>query len=470
MDFKLTNGVADLLTIKFEYLKQASDTDLFLELIPLHQILLETPAVFNVIYKSLIELNNENKNYYEAEKQIAEELKALKERFIAMFPELDDSNYQTSFREDDPTSFLNTDYLFTFKRFDNLLNGVITGLDKCTPVERPDRYENQTLIYKAINVLLGKWSTAVNDHQDRYQDPLFQQYFVDQNNLSETYNYLFRKLINYHRVSLGAEFHLLHNLIKEINPEPRILTKFEDLYDSPQPYVLRPLAYQPIRDAIYKGTTPDPEQVKEVRQHLDRMYYGILSGLSQNLLHEQVVLNFKTRCMWYDKERIRGMLLDSEGNLIRDKEDTLIKEMARYLFDNGFPVLFHIQTENLQTDLMDPSIKYPLLIEGKAYKTSCKDELLRGIAQLHGYLNNFESQHYYIRDAYYVVFRIRGPLYDFPTEIITNRYRIIPVLIDLGDSSVSGSRQESQPVIIKIEEIIQEIEKQPDEDAEPYLT
>lgn len=162
--------------------------------------------------------------------------------------------------------------------------------------------------------------------------------------------------------------------------------------------------------------------------------------------------------MWYDKERTRLLLLNQDRQLIRGKEDTLVKEMARYLFDNGYPVLFHVQTENLETDLMDPSQKYPLLIEGKAYSTSAKNDLIRGIAQLHAYLNNFETTHYYIPDAYFVVFRISGPVYDFPKEILTNRYLIIPVIIDLGDSSASGSKQQNQPVIISRKEIIHQIE------------
>lgn len=48
------------------------------------------------------------------------------------------------------------------------------------------------------------------------------------------------------------------------------------------------------------------------------------------------------------KERVRNLLIDAEEQLIRAREDTLVKEMARYLYDNGYPVMFHVQTENLQ--------------------------------------------------------------------------------------------------------------------------
>lgn len=458
MDYKLASRVSELLTIKFEYLKQVSDTDLFLELVPLHRFLVEIPVLYDVILKSWIELLNENKRFLDEEESVRNELRTLKARFIELFPDMNDSDYETHFEEGNVRNALDIDYMFTFKRFDNLLAGIKVGIDNGVPVEKPDRYDNQSIVNKALQILLSKYETALHDHKDKIQEAEFQQFFFDLSNVRDNYRYFYNRLINYSRVSLGAEFQLLNTLVNELNPTPRVLTKLEDLIGSPQPYALRSLTYNFVRDISYKGIQPEPQIVLEVRGRLNRLYNGLLSGISQNLLHSQVVTKYKTRCMWYDKKRVRSILLDDEGNFIRGKEDALIKEMARYLFDNGFPVMFHIQTENLQTDLMDPSVKYSLLIEGKAYKESCKSELLQGIAQLHGYLNNFETEHYYIREAYYVVFRISGPIYDFPEEVITNRYRIVPILIDLGDSLVSGSRQQNQPVIIKTDEIIQEIE------------
>lgn len=84
--------------------------------------------------------------------------------------------------------------------------------------------------------------------------------------------------------------------------------------------------------------------------------------------------------------------------------------------------------------------------------------MIRGIAQLHAYLNNFETNFYRIRDGYFVVFRLNGPIYDFPKEILTNRHRIVPVLVDLGDSHVSGSRQAALPIIVTDDEIMNAID------------
>lgn len=139
------------------------------------------------------------------------------------------------------------------------------------------------------------------------------------------------------------------------------------------PFSLAPLMYKPIRDTIYKHAVPNKDWISEIRQHLERLRYGIISGLLENQSHQQLIQRFKTRCMWYDKERVRDLIMDRHGHLIRAKEDTLIKEMARYLYDNGYPVMFHVQTENLQSDLMDPSERATVFIEGKAYTSACKD-------------------------------------------------------------------------------------------------
>lgn len=455
-DFSFNSTIIDIVALKFEYLNKVSDKDLFLELIPLYEFIMETTPVFEVVQKNIIELQNGYEEFAKVESEVAEKLKVLKDKFIILRPTSDDSNYDDSQMVNDPRS-IDMKYIGTFKRFDNLLVGKNIGLDNGTPVLPPNEYDNSSPVKNAMSILMGKFQKSI-EGLDKVIPEDIKQFYFELYGVTSRYDYLYKKFVNFRRISLGSALIELEHIVEEINPRPKMFTKFEDMLTCPQPYALRPLAYEPIRKIVYKGENPDPELIIEVKNLLNRINYGLVTGISQNLLHDQVVSKFKTRCMWYDKVRVRKILLDSQGNLIRNKEDELIKEMARYLFDNGFPVLFHVQTENLQTDLMDPSVKYPLLIEGKAYTSSCKSELIQGIAQLHDYLNNFETTHYYIRDAYYVVFRINGPIYDFPKEIITNRYRIIPVIIDLGDSTVSGRNQVSQPVIINNEEIIHEID------------
>ncbi|PFE14046.1 hypothetical protein [Bacillus cereus] len=458
-DFRLTDNLLGLINLRFKYLDNLEGRELFLELIPLRDFLLSTPQFLGVITKSNIELENENNQFIKVEQGVKDELKSLKDSLVSMCPELDDTNYKGNQKSIEMG--VDPNYIHTFKRFENLLNNINVGIDKGISIEASGRYNNQRNTKKALDILISKFhhmeQELKSNKQIKSEDICF--FNLSLQNVINRYDYAYKKLVNYQNVSFSSSMDYINRIVKEINPQLPIYNSMEDLTEMFQLYTSQPALFEHVRKCVYNDTKPSIEVVQEVRKHLKRVHYGILNGITQNLLHEQVISKYKTRCMWYDKERTRSLLFDKNGEYIRGKEDTLVKDMARYLFDNGYPVLFHVQTENLQTDLMDPSQKYPLLIEGKAYTGSSESTLIRGIAQLHAYMNNFETTHYYIPVAYYVVFRLSGPVYDFPKEIVTNRYRIIPVIIDLGDSSVSGSKQENPPVSIKYEKIIHQIEE-----------
>jgi hypothetical protein len=94
-----------------------------------------------------------------------------------------------------------------------------------------------------------------------------------------------------------------------------------------------------------------------------------------------------------------------------------------------------------------------MLIEAKAYKDGrAKRDLLSGISQLHAYLSSLDALRNFT-EAYYVVFRLGGPIYEFPQVIQTSRYMIYPILIDLGLSNESGHSQKN-PISISEEEIL----------------
>jgi hypothetical protein len=82
-----------------------------------------------------------------------------------------------------------------------------------------------------------------------------------------------------------------------------------------------------------------------------------------------------------------------------------------------------------------------------------KNRLIRGISQLHAYINGLEADAANIQEIYYVIFRHGGPLYDWPEKIEMNRWSIYPITIDLGSSDVSGSRQ-PRTIKISLDEII----------------
>jgi len=103
--------------------------------------------------------------------------------------------------------------------------------------------------------------------------------------------------------------------------------------------------------------------------------------------------------------------------------------------------------------------KARIFVEVKVYKDSktARRDLTQGVAQLHAYLNGLEADDMAIQEVYYVIYRLGGRLYDLPEEIPTNRRAFYPVIVDLGPSRESGSRQ-SKPISISLHDFFAQIE------------
>jgi len=93
----------------------------------------------------------------------------------------------------------------------------------------------------------------------------------------------------------------------------------------------------------------------------------------------------------------------------------------------------------------------PLLVEGKAHKSDARGDIVHGIGQLHAYMTTLEGTPLHVKEGHYVVFRLGGPIYELPAVVETNRFRIYPHTIDLGDSGDSGRLQPKPEVIILTE-------------------
>ena len=106
-----------------------------------------------------------------------------------------------------------------------------------------------------------------------------------------------------------------------------------------------------------------------------------------------------------------------------------------------------------ELDLFDPSLTSPIFVEVKVYRNSnARGIILNGFFQIHSYLNNIGDR-YPIREAFYIIYRLGGPLYDLPKQVSYNNFTITTFIIDLAKSKVSGSRQ-PKPVVIDLEDIL----------------
>jgi hypothetical protein len=157
--------------------------------------------------------------------------------------------------------------------------------------------------------------------------------------------------------------------------------------------------------------------------------------------------------MWYDRQRLERLINENPGV----EEDVLTRDLALYLFDNGISTWYRVRRGVHEYDLVPDktsSITSSVFIEAKAYKSSnnARKDLIGGLYQLHSYINAREAEGLYIEEIYYVIYRLGGPLYDFPSSISMNKWIFYPIIVDLGPSRESG-RKQPRPIIISEKDI-----------------
>jgi hypothetical protein len=200
----------------------------------------------------------------------------------------------------------------------------------------------------------------------------------------------------------------------------------------------------------------DCEVYRNIRDNIEtavkRVYEAIREEIGTNLLHFQLINRYKVRSQIYNKAELRKIVEDK--NNAGKFEDVLTLDLARFLFDSGLSTYYRVHAGSHEYDLIDleTNIANPLFVEAKAYTDNkAKQTLIKGIYQLHSYLCGVEAKKL-IDEAYYVVFRVGGPIYVFPKKVQIGKFSIYPILIDLGESKDSG-RKQPEPIEIKLQEI-----------------
>ena len=200
---------------------------------------------------------------------------------------------------------------------------------------------------------------------------------------------------------------------------------------------------------------PTAEKTDIVKQHLRRVHVELRALLGTALSHRRLVARFKTRCVLYDRRRLRELVMRGEKTdqeFVSQREQILVNELARYLFDCGVWALVRVPFGHHEFDVIGTHGR-PILVEAKVYIEAARQEIIGGFAQLHAYLNMIEGTPFQVREAHYVVFRLRGPIYDLPRVLRRGRHTIYAHIVDLGESAESGSRQ-PKPSVISAEDLI----------------
>ncbi len=286
-------------------------------------------------------------------------------------------------------------------------------------------------------------------------DEAIEQLVLELQHICDLDLHLNRRLENYILISPAAALLRLRDLVNQVNPRPqkymslaeRDFRQFRERLSN-----ITQLGAQ-VEEVVYLDKEHG-DLIQSCKVDLRLVYEGLRAEIGSRLVHYELLNSrYKARCMWYDRERLTSLIEQHPSN----EEHALTTDLALYLFDNGVSTLYRLKRGAHEYDLVDYQTENPIFIEVKVYKSSknARRNLVRGVAQLHGYLNGCEAEGIFVEEAYYVVYRLGGPLYDLPWEIPTNRRTFYPIVVDLAPSQESGSRQ-PKPIKIALGEFFAE--------------
>ncbi|WP_309894758.1 hypothetical protein [Archangium sp.] len=184
--------------------------------------------------------------------------------------------------------------------------------------------------------------------------------------------------------------------------------------------------------------------VRDMRRAAQRLYHGLQLLLGTRRSVQVVFERFKTRCEWYDRDRLRALATEkpkavrAARSRPRQIEQRLKNELALYLFDQGLNPLLEVPVGANRSDFFEPSRFY---LEAKQYSdASPKHKLLKGVSQTYELMASLRGSQHDPYEAYYVVFRLGGPLVQMDDEVSFAGLTLRTIVIDLAPAISSGSR------------------------------
>jgi hypothetical protein len=169
-----------------------------------------------------------------------------------------------------------------------------------------------------------------------------------------------------------------------------------------------------------------------------------------------VVLRFKARCEWHDRERLRT-LADDARDRGRKPEHVLRDELNRYLFDQGLnPLAEAVLGTSSRADVFDPSLLPSFYVEAKQYqeRAGVEGELRSAFRQALDTVGNVRGSGYALDEAFIVLFRRGGPRVVLPVEPFSAEgLRWHFVLINIAEASKDASQNRETPVEYSADEL-----------------
>ncbi|MCK4396634.1 hypothetical protein KAW96_08585 [candidate division WOR-3 bacterium] len=456
----INEQLIEILDRKYNFLIKVPDGKFVLELAAFMDFIKTYEPICHFTEKVYRDFELKSQDYKARLDKEQEKAIGLKREIIEKYPDLDDSKMEYPGPEK-----VSNEYRSSFAAFDDIVNKVERV--KSFQME-PDILDDKSDVGKLILII----RTKIDEYKTREEKgnktrEIDEQIWIEYRNLREQHEHTQFDWINYCRISPGCTILEFSNMCEEINPEPKNYASKEDFFEKWSGIDdLKVHWYYGswVQDAVYglvskyanyKSSDFSDERIKEgiekLREGITRIYESLRVEIGLTLLPSQLVHRYKLRSQWYNKEYLWSLIDSFEKGKKASIEHIVTQDVAKYLFDQGITVFYRFKAGQHEFDLLEDA-KSPLFVEVKIYKDNgSKHRLIQGIAELHAYLNNVKSLRG-IKNAYYVIFRLAGPIYEFPEMIHTNQFSIYPILIDIGESKVSGSRQ-PKPIIIKPEEI-----------------
>ncbi len=193
------------------------------------------------------------------------------------------------------------------------------------------------------------------------------------------------------------------------------------------------------------GEIAGTADVAPMRKDMKRIYEEIRRRLGAERSLVAVFERYRQRCQWYEAERLQEVADHGPGP--GGPEDRLTETLATYLFDHGLNPLTRPLAGRLQPDLLGLDDPFSFYVEAKQYTQACRTYLLDGMKQVWDMLDQLRNTGFDVAEAFYVVYRRRGPRYVFREPLVRHGDRVIHLLmIDLAPSAERGSHAERSHV------------------------
>jgi hypothetical protein len=169
-------------------------------------------------------------------------------------------------------------------------------------------------------------------------------------------------------------------------------------------------------------------------------------GAERSLL--AVFERYRTRCQWYDAERLRGLAERGRGK----PEDRLADALVTFLFDHGLNPLTRPLAGELAPDVLGGDARFSFYVEAKQYDSAVRAQLVDGMQQVWDMLGQLRGTAHDVREAFYVVYRRGRPRYAFPPRVQSGDRVVHVIDIDIAPNEHRGSRAPS-PIVIEPSEL-----------------